>query len=202
MPILFGLYSALVILGTELEAQPWFFIPDLGIPEYTQGMSWIPEFAKAGMAIPAGMEYLGKSGYYLLVAYLILPILLMVTQFIMQKWMTPAPTGPESQAAGMTRQVGLMMTFMFGFFTLQVPAGLTLYWVTSNLLQMLQQWAITSDRFNLSKVTIKESVLAPSSDDEEEDDDEGQPASNAAPATASQSAAKTRSSKSRRSKRK
>jgi YidC/Oxa1 family membrane protein insertase len=154
------------------------------------------------MAIPAGMEYLGKSGYYLLVAYLILPILLMVTQFIMQKWMTPAPAGPESQAANMTRQVGLMMTFMFGFFTLQVPAGLTLYWVTSNLLQMLQQWAITSDRFNLSKVTIKESVLAPSSDDDEGDDVEDQPANNAAPATASQSAAKTRSSKSRRSKRK
>lgn len=42
-----------------------------------------------------------------------------------------------------------MMTFMFGFFTLQVPAGLTLYWVTSNLLQMLQQWAITDGRFGL-----------------------------------------------------
>jgi YidC/Oxa1 family membrane protein insertase len=49
----------------------------------------------------------------------------------------------------MTKQVGLMMTFMFGFFTLQVPAGLTLYWVTSNLLQMFQQWFITSGRFGL-----------------------------------------------------
>ncbi len=35
-----------------------------------------------------------------------------------------------------------LTAFFFGFFTLQVPAGLTLYWVTSNLLQMLQQWAI------------------------------------------------------------
>jgi YidC/Oxa1 family membrane protein insertase len=34
------------------------------------------------------------------------------------------------------------MTLFFGYFTLQVPAGLTLYWVTSNLLQMLQQWAV------------------------------------------------------------
>jgi YidC/Oxa1 family membrane protein insertase len=38
---------------------------------------------------------------------------------------------------------------MFGFFTLQVPAGLTLYWVTSNTLQMLQQWLTTSGRLNL-----------------------------------------------------
>ncbi len=50
----------------------------------------------------------------------------------------------------MTKQIGLMMTFMFGFFTLQVPAGLSLYWVTSNLLQMLQQWVITDPRFGLT----------------------------------------------------
>jgi YidC/Oxa1 family membrane protein insertase len=49
----------------------------------------------------------------------------------------------------MTKQLTYMMTFMFGFFTLQVPSGLTLYWVTSNLLQMLQQWAITNNRLGL-----------------------------------------------------
>ena len=45
------------------------------------------------------------------------------------------------------QQMSLVMTFMFGIFTVQVPAGLTLYWVTSNLLQMLQQWLTTSPRF-------------------------------------------------------
>jgi YidC/Oxa1 family membrane protein insertase len=49
----------------------------------------------------------------------------------------------------MMQQMTLMMTFMFGIFTIQVPAGLTLYWVTSNLLQILQQWITTSGRFNL-----------------------------------------------------
>ena len=52
------------------------------------------------------------------------------------------------------------MTFMFGFFTLQVPAGLTLYWVTSNLLQMLQQWVVTSERFHLSGTGRVEAKLA------------------------------------------
>ncbi len=46
-----------------------------------------------------------------------------------------------------------MMTFMFGFFTLQVPY-LSLYWVTSNLLQMLQQWLITDARFGLAPATV------------------------------------------------
>ena len=152
MPILFGLYSALVALGPYLHNASFFWIPDLGFPEYTQGLSWIPEAFSAGE-------------YALLVSYLILPVLLMVSQFAMQKWMTPTtPDSGQGGMAGMTRQISLMMTFMFGFFTLQVPAGLTLYWVTSNLLQMLQQWAITSDRVSLfsTNISIPEST---SSDD-------------------------------------
>jgi YidC/Oxa1 family membrane protein insertase len=136
MPILFGLYSALVALGPYLVNAGFFWIPDLGFPEYTQGLSWIPEYFQAGE-------------FGLLAAYLVLPALLVISQFAMQKWMTPA-TGDQ---AGMTKQISLMMTAMFGFFTLQVPAGLTLYWVTSNGIQMLQQWVITSDRFSFGSST-------------------------------------------------
>jgi YidC/Oxa1 family membrane protein insertase len=131
MPILFGLYAAIVALGIELRGAPFFWIPDLAFPEYTHGMTWISESFRAG-------------DYNILVAYLILPALLVVTQFIMQKWMTPPQPDTGGAGAGMTKQLGLMMTFMFGFFTLQVPAALTLYWVTSNLLQMGQQWFITN----------------------------------------------------------
>lgn len=136
MPILIGLYAALVAVGPYLENAGFYWIPDLAFPTYNVGMGWI-------------MEAFNEGDWYTLVAYLVLPVLLMVTQFVMQKWMTPTPAGGEDGAAGMTKQVGLIMTIMFGFFTLQVPAGLTLYWVTSNLLQMLQQWAITSPRFGL-----------------------------------------------------
>jgi YidC/Oxa1 family membrane protein insertase len=141
MPILFGLYAALVAIGPNLDNAAFFWIPDLGFPTYNGGTSWIT-------------DYFSQGQYGLLIAYLILPILLMVTQFIMQKWMTPpTPDGGDNPTAGMTKQISLMMTFMFGFFTLTVPAGLTLYWVTSNLLQMLQQWVITNERFGLVKST-------------------------------------------------
>jgi len=142
MPILFGLYSALVTLGPALEGSRFFWIPDLGFPVYTQGIKWIGEAFSTGAATfpPTGI-----SGYMTLASYLVLPALLVVSQLAMQKWMTPAPaTGGQG---GMSGQVTYLMTAMFGFFTLQVPAGLTLYWVTSNLIQMLQQWFITSDRF-------------------------------------------------------
>ncbi len=137
MPILFGLYAALVAIGPSFHNANFLWIPDLGFPQYSHGLSWVTDLFKQGQ-------------YALLLGYTVLPALLIATQFIMQKWMTTAtPSNGDSQAQ-MMQQVSLMMTFMFGFFTLQVPSGLTLYWVTSNLLQMLQQWLITSDRFNLS----------------------------------------------------
>ncbi len=128
MPVLFGLYSALVALSPLIDSTRFFWIPNLGFPKFTEGLAWLPEKFNAGE-------------YSLLVAYLILPALLMVSQVYMQRMTTAAtPTGSDKQA-GMMKQMTTMMTLMFGFFTLQVPAGLTLYWVTSNLLQMGQTYA-------------------------------------------------------------
>ena len=154
MPILFGLYSALILLGPYLVDASFFWIPDLGFPRYTEGLSWIPMLFQAGE-------------YGTLIAYLILPILLVISQFVMQKYMTPPTAGSEQ--SGMMQQLPMLMTFMFGFFTLQVPAGLTLYWVTSNFLQMGQQWVILSDRFSLTgsgKTTAK--LEAASAKDDED----------------------------------
>jgi YidC/Oxa1 family membrane protein insertase len=134
MPILFGLYAALVAVGPMLENAGFFWIPDLSFPAYTMGAGLIPEWITTAWS---------TGNYDLLIAYLILPILLVVTQFVMQKWMTPTPVGADPGQAKMTQNMTLFMTLFFGFFTLSVPAGLTLYWVTSNLLQMLQQWAVT-----------------------------------------------------------
>ncbi|MFN8442224.1 MAG: YidC/Oxa1 family membrane protein insertase [Caldilineaceae bacterium] len=140
MPILIGLYAALVANSQLLTGSQWFWIPDLSFPHYSEGMKWLTTSFQAG-------EYLK------LVSYLILPILLVASQFWMQKTMTPTSTDPQAQSM---QQVSLMMTFMFGFFTLQVPAGLTLYWVTSNLLQMLQQWAFS--RSGLTTTTTPATV--------------------------------------------
>lgn len=137
MPVLFGLYAALVAIGPSFHNANFFWIPDLGFPQYSHGLSWISDLFSQG-------------DYLRLLGYAVLPILLIVTQFIMQKWMTVTTPSSDDTQAKMMQQMSLMMTVMFGFFTLQVPSGLTLYWVTSNLLQMLQQWLITSDRFNLT----------------------------------------------------
>src|SRR5687768_6212419 len=68
MPILFGLYAALVAIGPNLDSAAFFWIPDLGFPKYNAGTSWIT-------------DYFSNGQYGLLAGYLILPVLLMVTQF-------------------------------------------------------------------------------------------------------------------------
>jgi len=37
----------------------------------------------------------------------------------------------------------MMMPILFTYFTLTLPAGLSLYWVTSNVLQIIQQYFVT-----------------------------------------------------------
>lgn len=44
----------------------------------------------------------------------------------------------ENQAAQMTKSMSLMMPIMTGFFTFTLPSGMGLYWIVSNLIQVVQ----------------------------------------------------------------
>jgi YidC/Oxa1 family membrane protein insertase len=66
----------------------------------------------------------------------VLPLIMIVSQFVMQK-MTPNPGMDPSQAKMM-----LFMPLMFGFLFYNFSSGLVLYWLTSNLVGIAQQWAV------------------------------------------------------------
>ena len=66
----------------------------------------------------------------------VLPLTLIVTQFLVQK-MTPNPTPDPSQAKMM-----MFMPLVFGFMFYNFQAGLVLYWLTGNLVGIVQQWAM------------------------------------------------------------
>jgi YidC/Oxa1 family membrane protein insertase len=67
--------------------------------------------------------------------YYITPILMGVTQFVTQK-MTPAMGDPMQQ------KIMLLMPVIFTFFFLNFPAGLVIYWLFNNILQIGQQFYI------------------------------------------------------------
>jgi YidC/Oxa1 family membrane protein insertase len=66
----------------------------------------------------------------------ILPLLLVVTQFLSQK-MTPSPGMDPAQ-----QKIMLFMPLMFGYMFWYASAGLVLYWLTSNVVSIAQQWLL------------------------------------------------------------
>jgi YidC/Oxa1 family membrane protein insertase len=65
--------------------------------------------------------------------YKILPIVLIGTQFLMQKMTPQANTDPNQQ------KMMMFMPLIFGVMFWSFPAGLVLYYLTSNLVGMGQQ---------------------------------------------------------------
>ncbi|MGD0500529.1 MAG: membrane protein insertase YidC [Bryobacteraceae bacterium] len=63
----------------------------------------------------------------------ILPVVMVASQFLMQK-MTPQPAGDPNQ-----QKMMMFMPLIFGFMFYQFPSGLVLYYLTSNLVGIGQQ---------------------------------------------------------------
>ena len=81
--------------------------------------------------------------------YFILPLVMTLTT-ILQTALNPAP--PDPMQAKMMWFMPLAFSVMFFFF----PAGLVLYWITNNVLSIVQQWIINTrmgvpPQFNLPK---------------------------------------------------
>lgn len=77
----------------------------------------------------------------------ILPILMIASQFVMQKMTPTAGADPAQQ------KMMLFMPLLFGYMFYWFPSGLVLYYLTSNLVSMGQQWF-----FN--KTAIAETAVA------------------------------------------
>jgi YidC/Oxa1 family membrane protein insertase len=144
LPVLWALYQSLYLLANTNKgtAAPFLWIPNLWIPSISpavyeginfQGTKWIQGTIQA-------------QNYALLIAYFSLPLIMLVTQLLLQKMSQPRkdPKGGAQDAQGaMMNQMMMFMPVMFGYITLGLPAGLTLYWTVSNILSVIQQYYVT-----------------------------------------------------------
>lgn len=95
------------------------------------------------------------KGEYLMI---IIPLISVASQFILSKMMYPASVKPypsdspkekkekadsEDMAEAMQSQMMLVMPLMVGYFGFTFPVGLSLYWITLNLMSIWQQYLIT-----------------------------------------------------------
>jgi len=68
----------------------------------------------------------------------VLPVVMIISQFMYQKMMPSPSTDPNQQ------RMMMLMPLIFGFMFYNLPSGLVLYYLTSNLVNMGQQWFFNS----------------------------------------------------------
>ncbi len=123
IPILTALFYVFTTWAHTHGAEPFLFVPNLNEnPNH--------HMIAAGIPIPA-------------IAYLIFPLLAAITTLIQTRMLQmpspPNPTEQELQTAQMQRTMLWISPLMIGYFALNVPAGLALYWFIGNCVSIIQQ---------------------------------------------------------------
>ena len=104
------------------------------------------------------------------VPYLIMMALMVATQYIQQWHSTYGQVRPDQKGAGTQQAITRIMPLFIGIISYNFPAGLVLYWSTSNLFRLGQQMLI----FRIDgRPTPPGSVTKPP--DQEPSDEEGPP---------------------------
>lgn len=134
MPIWFGLYQAIryCIPSTPLEVFQFAHNIYKWLPGVVGLVPLQSTFLGMDLGQPPGMPQWWSYS---------LPVLVFVTSWLQQKILTP-PTSPDdrSQAALMSQQMQIMMPLMFGLFSIQFAAGLSIYFIISNLIRIAQYY--------------------------------------------------------------
>jgi len=119
------------------------------------GFLWIPKQVQiivegvpkivAGLAAPDQLIQLPGSGIFGIQALGIMPFLIGGSMYIQQKMTSTggAAAGKDGGSAEQTQKMmTIMMPLMIGFMSFSLPSGLTLYWLTSTVLGIGQQYLI------------------------------------------------------------
>jgi len=142
LPVFLGLYRSITGLAKdELIDEPFLWIPSLqgpvGPPDY-RGVEWLTQGWVDGH--PA-------LGWETTIAFLIMPIVLVLGQKLTMTALTPetdtdSMSAEEKEQFERTQGIFKFLPLMIGYFSLQVPAGLTIYWFTSNIFTLSQSLAV------------------------------------------------------------
>jgi YidC/Oxa1 family membrane protein insertase len=128
-PILIGLYQAIVtVLGTTPQA-----LFEL-VPRVYPAINLTPLIPVENMFLWLNLSQPDP--------FFVLPIIVFASMFVQQKLLSPStknqPNQQDNPAAAMTQSMQYTMPLMFGFFSLQFPSGLSIYFILANLIGIVQ----------------------------------------------------------------
>lgn len=135
-PVIIGLYQAIIRVMAvtplqllDLSRHLYDFIPNSLIPLNSHFL-WMDLGQPERLYLP----FLPNIGIP------ILTILVVITSWLSTKMMTPPSTG--GQGAQMSQMMNIYMPLLMGYLTYVYASGLALYFVISNLLQIIQNIAM------------------------------------------------------------
>ncbi|MEW5297210.1 MAG: hypothetical protein WDW36_000434 [Sanguina aurantia] len=127
IPIFIGLYNSLTNVANDGSLA-------------TQGFFWVPSLAagpRLRLAVPPRRRG-PPIGWHDALSYLSLPALLIVSQWLSSSIISP-PVDPNDENAQTGKLITSLLPLMIGYFSLNVPAGLSLYYLSNSVLSSLQQ---------------------------------------------------------------
>lgn len=137
IPVFIGLYRAVLNLAKENKLdEPFLFLPNLEGPTYgadpAHGSDWLFQgWTESGP--PLGWEDT--------IAFLILPVLLVVSQFLAMELMQPKTADGAQQQNNVVLKI---LPVLIGWFALNVPAALSVYWFVNNIVTTTISVAVRS----------------------------------------------------------
>lgn len=103
-----------------------------------------PFFPNAPTLIPVNSNFLGinlgavlNTQNYVIIGIVV--ILVVGSQYLQTRMMQTTTVALDPQQAQMNQSMALMTPLIFGFFVLNAPIGLSLYWITFSIIGILQQ---------------------------------------------------------------
>jgi YidC/Oxa1 family membrane protein insertase len=142
IPVFIGLYRAVLTLAKDDKLnEPFFFLPSLEGPTYgadpAHGSDWI---------LQGWVDGAPSLGWEQTIPFLILPVFLVISQFASMELMQPqaGPDGKKPDSPAVLKFLPLMI----GWFSLNVPSALCIYWVANNLITTATTLLIRSQMAN------------------------------------------------------
>eukprot|EP00639_Heterosigma_akashiwo_P014172 CAMPEP_0206380588 /NCGR_PEP_ID=MMETSP0294-20121207/12114_1 /ASSEMBLY_ACC=CAM_ASM_000327 /TAXON_ID=39354 /ORGANISM="Heterosigma akashiwo, Strain CCMP2393" /LENGTH=442 /DNA_ID=CAMNT_0053829827 /DNA_START=116 /DNA_END=1444 /DNA_ORIENTATION=+ len=127
IPVFISLYRALLNLAAENRLnQPFLWIPSLEGPTFgappTEANAWL---------FKGWVDGVPSLGWTDTLLYLTIPVILVISQYISTQIMQPKDLSPEQEQSQAILKV---LPLMIGWFSINVPAGLGIYWVANNII--------------------------------------------------------------------
>ena len=148
IPVFLGVYySVTSIAKAKIYTEGFLWLPSLSGPiaDRREGLSWLTE---------GWLDGVPRLGWHDTLAYLTIPAILVVTQtlslYILGSF--EAIENSDEPSVKSTGVVLRILPFMLGWFAMNAPAGLGLYWIFNNLLT-------TASTYTVKKLTEREEIV-------------------------------------------